>query len=96
MRGKLEHWRRLLTSNVEDGRQLLREVLVGPMRFTCQQDRRRYRFDGEAAPAPPIEWGVVGVPTYVASHRDSGLEALCESTTTSSVTWGFVPVRVER
>ena len=69
VRGKLENWRRLLTSNVEDGRQLLREVLVGPMRFTCQQDRRRYRFDGEAAPAPPIEWRGGWTFTHVASPR---------------------------
>jgi hypothetical protein len=40
-------WRTLLaTHQVQDGRQLLREVLAGPLRFT--PDGRTYRFEGEA------------------------------------------------
>ena len=40
-------WRALLTKQVEDGRQLLREVLAGPLRFT--PEGRTYRFEGEAS-----------------------------------------------
>jgi site-specific DNA recombinase len=44
----LETWQALLTTtHVEDGRQLLREVLAGPLRFT--PDERTYRFEGCAA-----------------------------------------------
>jgi hypothetical protein len=44
---KLQNWRELLTSNVADGRQLLREVLETPLRFT--PEGRTYRFEGTAA-----------------------------------------------
>ena len=47
VRQQLTAWRSLLTTNVGDGRQLLREVLVGPLRFT--PEGKRYRFEGEAA-----------------------------------------------
>ena len=47
VRQELTQWRSLLTANVADGRQLLREVLVGPVRFTPDGDA--YRFEGEAA-----------------------------------------------
>ena len=47
VRAKLEGWRGLLTRNVQDGRQLLREVLVGPMRFTPEDGH--FRFLGYAA-----------------------------------------------
>jgi DNA invertase Pin-like site-specific DNA recombinase len=40
-------WRGLLTNHVSDGRQLLREVLDGPLRFTAEG--RTYRFEGSAA-----------------------------------------------
>src|SRR5215831_16878200 len=44
---QLQHWRTLLsTKQVQDGRQLLREVLAGPLRFT--PDARTYRFEGQA------------------------------------------------
>jgi site-specific DNA recombinase len=43
----LTAWRALLTEQVEDGRELLRQVLAGPLRFT--PDGTRYRFEGEAA-----------------------------------------------
>ncbi|HSL21511.1 MAG TPA: hypothetical protein VK886_08245 [Vicinamibacterales bacterium] len=60
----LEHWRKLLTANVEDGRQLLREVLEGPLRFTPEQ--RTYRFEGDVATGRSVA-GLVGVPPCVAS-----------------------------
>ena len=40
-------WRTLLTTHVSDGRQLLRELIVDPLRFT--PEGRAYRFEGEAA-----------------------------------------------
>jgi hypothetical protein len=45
---RLARWRGLLTSHVEDGRELLRQVLIGPIRFRPDRDGRRYHFDGEA------------------------------------------------
>ena len=47
VREQLDDWRALLTTNVGDGRQLLREILVGPLRFT--PEGKVYRFEGEAA-----------------------------------------------
>ena len=47
VRQQLTAWRSLLTTNVADGRQLLRQVLVGPLRFTPED--QTYRFEGEAA-----------------------------------------------
>ena len=47
VRERLDRWRELLaTKHVTDGRQLLREVLTGPLQFT--PDGRRYRFEGDA------------------------------------------------
>ena len=46
-REKLTAWRSLLTRQVADGRELLRQVLVGPIRFT--PDGKIYRFEGYAA-----------------------------------------------
>ena len=57
-------WRALLTKRVEDGRQLLREVLAGPLRFT--PERKTYRFEGEAAIGRMLA-GMAGVATFVAS-----------------------------
>ena len=46
VRAHLSQWQSLLsTRHVQDGRQLLREVLTGPPRFT--PERRSYRFEGE-------------------------------------------------
>ena len=60
----VEKWRALLTRHVRDGRQLLREVLAGPLRFT--PDGQSYRFEGEAAIGRVLS-GIVGLPTFVAS-----------------------------
>lgn len=57
-------WRVLLTKRVGDGRQLLREVLAGPIRFTPQN--ALYRFEGEAAIGRLLA-GIVGLPSFVAS-----------------------------
>ena len=40
-------WRSLLTRQTQDGRQLLREILDGPIRF--MPDGKMYRFHGKAA-----------------------------------------------
>ena len=66
-------WRALLTSRVEDGRQLLREVLAGPLRFT--PERKTYRFEGEAALGRLIA-GMVGVAPFVASPTALNLGAV--------------------
>jgi hypothetical protein len=57
-------WHALLTKRVEDGRQLLREVLAGPLRFT--PDGKTYRFEGEAVIGQLVA-GMVGLPTVLAS-----------------------------
>ena len=63
----LDHWRGLLAStHVHDGRQLLREVLDGPLRFT--PDGRAYRFAGDAR-LGGLLLGVVGLPTEMVAVR---------------------------
>ena len=47
VRDKLAVWRSLLTRQTQDGRQLLREILEGPIRF--MPDGEMYRFHGKAA-----------------------------------------------
>jgi site-specific DNA recombinase len=65
----LAGWRTLLASaHVRDGRQLLREVLDGPLRFT--PDGRAYRFAGEARLGDLLV-GAVGLPTNVVAVRGS-------------------------
>ena len=64
VREHVARWRELLTTHVQDGRQLLREVLAGPLRFT--PEGRTYRFEGEAA-LGQIVAGIAGLPTFVAS-----------------------------
>lgn len=61
---QVKRWRALLASHVADGRQMLREVLVGPLRFAPVD--RSYRFEGEAAIGQLIA-GMAGVATFVAS-----------------------------
>ena len=63
-RGHLTRWRSLLTKHTADGRQLLREVLAGPLRFT--PEGKTYRFDGEAALGRLLA-GIAGLPTLLAS-----------------------------
>lgn len=61
VRQRLQDWRGLLTANVQDGRELLRRTLAGPLRFTAEESG--YRFDGEAAIGRVLE-GVIGVPLF--------------------------------
>jgi DNA invertase Pin-like site-specific DNA recombinase len=64
VREKLATWRALLTREVSDGRELLRQVLARPLRFT--PDGRSYRFEGEAAIGRLLA-GTAGSATSVAS-----------------------------
>lgn len=45
VRERLKDWRALLTNNVQDGRELLRRTLAGPLRFT--PEKQGYRFEGK-------------------------------------------------
>jgi DNA invertase Pin-like site-specific DNA recombinase len=51
LRAKLADWRGLLTRNVESGREVLRALLAGPLKFTPVIDdgRRGYAFEGVIA-----------------------------------------------
>lgn len=62
VRERLAAWRSLLTRQTQDGRELLRQVLVGPLRF--MPDGKVYRFHGKAALGRLLAGTV---PTFVAS-----------------------------
>ena len=66
---KVARWRALLTEEVADGRQALREVLTSPIRFT--PEGQAYRFEAEVATGRLIA-GCVGAPPCVASPRGGG------------------------
>lgn len=68
IRAKLADWRRLLTTQVQSGRALLREILDGPIQFTPMEQggRRGYRFRGEVALSTLLA-GVIDVSTTMAS-----------------------------
>jgi site-specific DNA recombinase len=68
IRAKLADWRGLLTRNIECGRDVLRTLLIGPLRFTpvVEERRRGYAFTGAIALDRLIA-GVVDLPTKVAS-----------------------------
>jgi site-specific DNA recombinase len=64
---RLDGWRSLLaTKHVQDGRQLLREVLAGPIRFA--PEGRAYRFEGSVA-FGAIFAGIAGVAPFVVAVR---------------------------
>jgi site-specific DNA recombinase len=68
LRAKLADWRSLLTRSVETGRDVLRTLLIGPLRFTpvIEERRRGYAFRGAIALDRLID-GIVDLPTKVAS-----------------------------
>jgi hypothetical protein len=68
LRAKLADWRGLLTRNVESGREVLKAMLVGPLRFTpvVEERRRAYRFTGRITLENLLS-GVVELPTRVTS-----------------------------
>jgi hypothetical protein len=63
IREKLANWRTLLAADVEAGRQVLRQLLVEPFRFTPVTDGRRrgYEFTGTLA-LDRVVSGVVELP----------------------------------
>jgi site-specific DNA recombinase len=66
VRQHIDSWRALLTKHTSEGRQLLREVLAGPLRFT--PEGATYRFEGEAAIGPLLA-GTAGLTTKVVAVR---------------------------
>jgi hypothetical protein len=68
LRAKLADWRSLLQRNVSEARDVLRALLVGPLRFTPVADGRRrgYAFEGVIA-LDRLLAGVVELPTKMAS-----------------------------
>lgn len=82
-RGRLEDWRGLLlkAANIRDGRELLRQVLEGPILFTPQNGI--YRFEGDAAIGRllggaenhHLDWRPRRVPLIGGSLRFAGVAA---------------------
>ena len=72
LRAKLADWRGPLTRNVESGREVLKALLMDPLRFAPEVDARgrRYRFTGRIA-LDRLLAGVVDFPTGVRprAHR---------------------------
>jgi len=67
VRGRLTEWRSLLASDGVAGRQLFREVLAAPIRFTPETGETLvYRFEGEVAIGRLFS-GVAGVAPFMAS-----------------------------
>ena len=71
LRAKLADWRGLLTRNVASGREVLRALLIGPLRFTpvLEERRRGYAFTATIALDRLIA-GVVELPTKMASQKE--------------------------
>ena len=67
-RATLADWRQLLTGDIATGREVLRLLLDGPIRFTpiVEERRRGYAFEGAIAFDRMLE-GVVDFPPCVAS-----------------------------
>jgi hypothetical protein len=66
VRERLIHWRSMLTGETADGRELFREVLRGPIRFTPDLDARAYHFVGEVELGRLFS-GIVSLAPFVAS-----------------------------
>jgi len=73
---KVDDWRGLLRRNVCSGREVLRLVLDGPIKFTpvVEERRRGYAFEGRLALDRMLA-GLVPLPLLVASP--AGIETLC-------------------
>lgn len=81
---RVARWRDLLTTHVADGRQLLREVLDGPLMFT--PNGKTYRFEGAADTEKLLGEVAVALPgaTSVASPRGAANDS-------SNPTWVASP-----
>ena len=75
LRAKLADWRGLLTRSVDSGRDVLRALLVGPLRFTpiIEKRRRTYAFEGAIALSRLVA-GVIDLPTLTGVASPAGLE----------------------
>jgi site-specific DNA recombinase len=75
LRAKLADWRRLLTENVETGREVLQTLLVGPLRFTLVLEARRrgYAFHGAIA-LDRLVSGVIELKTLTGVASPTGFE----------------------
>ena len=72
VREKLADWRGLLTRNVDSGRDVLRALLVGPLRFTpvVNEGQRGYRFTGTIA-LDRLVAGAIDLPPGYRPQPDS-------------------------
>ena len=68
VRQHIDGWRALLTKHTSEDRQLLREVLAGPLWFT--PEGRTYRFEGELAVGRLLA-GIAGLTTTLVAVRGS-------------------------
>jgi hypothetical protein len=66
VRERLASWRGLLTGHVQDGRELFRHVLDGPIRFRPDAEHREYHFEGEVR-LGRLLMGVAGLAPFLAS-----------------------------
>ena len=66
VRERLTRWRSMLTTHAQDSRQLFREALVGPIRFTPEKAAGVYRFEGEVA-LGELFTGIAGLAPFMAS-----------------------------
>jgi hypothetical protein len=62
-RERVTRWQSLLTTHTKHGRQLLREMLAGPIMFT--PDATTYRFEGEATMGPLLSGEIAGSTVMV-------------------------------
>ena len=78
LRAKLADWRGLLTRNIDSGREVLRALLVGPLRFTpiIENGRRAYAFEGAVA-LERLVAGVIDLPTLTGVASPGGFGRSC-------------------
>jgi hypothetical protein len=73
LRAKLADWRGLLRRNIESGRDVLKALLVGPLRFTpiVAGRRKAYEFEGSIA-LNKLASGVIELRTLTGSTSPKG------------------------
>jgi len=73
LRAKLADWRGLLTRNAESGREVLKALLVEPLRFepVIDERRRAYRFRGAIA-LDRLVAGVIDLKTLTSGTSPAG------------------------
>ena len=70
LRCLVDDWRGLLSRDVQSGREVLRTLLVEPLRFTpiVDEQRRGYAFEGAIALDRMVS-GVIDLPCEIPGHR---------------------------